>query len=191
MDMVMAELTPLLPSLQLAVAAGDVDGVNESLNNLELSFMRAGECELGKLFEPMMELLDMSKNSGDVAWQVFTWMLSMVEKFDTNQVRALQRYVVDSYSIFGSDLLVNEAAEWVGGWRDRDAINAVRTWIEAWETLSADARRGVRSALAEIVDGSANEIGADDLRVAQGLQSHCECLMREDRLWRDTGADGD
>jgi hypothetical protein len=182
MEMIDTKLNLLVRSLGSAVALESVDRINELLNAIDLHLVRDGAGEEGRIFGRMMELLETSKDSGDPAWQVFTWILSKYGNFSDSQKKVLRRYVVDSYPKFGSDLLVSEAAEWVGGWCDGEAVEAIRSWIEMWEHLLPGARRGIGSALSEILDKEKNSTEEIYLVQAADLKALCDRLMREDRL---------
>ncbi len=176
----------LFRSIRAAVAVEDFDQLIGLLVEVNLSFARIGRPVDAKVFEGMMDLLDFARNSGDCARHVFEWFMSNGAAFDRGQTRVLRRYVADTYPKFGSTLLISEVADWVGGWRDGEAVAAVRSWMGEWPELSSDARRGVETVLRDMLDGSPIEMSAEELADAKEMQKDCERLMRGDRLRQTT-----
>ncbi|GMV28519.1 MAG: hypothetical protein AMXMBFR59_06440 [Rhodanobacteraceae bacterium] len=180
--MVMVNLNLLFRSLHAALDADDVDSLISLLIELNLSFVPLGKPVDTNAFDRMLDLLDCSTGSGDGAWHVFGWFMSNGTALDDSQIRTLGLRIVELYPKFRNGLILSEVADWVGGWRDREALMAVRAWVSDWKSLSSDAKRGVHVILRDMLDGSPLDLSPDDFAAARSIRDKCEQLMMQDRL---------
>lgn len=159
------EATPdvLLAAIFSAVARNDDETTSSLLIDLEYScFERKQACDT--VVDPVLAILARtSAPNNDCGFQVLLWLEGLFRELTDTGKASVKQFIAQNYGKF-SDIVAEEMADFVGGFRNDWGIGVVSDWIANYETLACDAARSIDTAIREFQDHPAHARSDDVYR---------------------------